>query len=137
MGWEEKDEYAINLISTNLLTPNRVIDVVWPEELASFVLEVTPLLPPDVTLPCDQTSELREARYKVYLQGIHEGQVFWAPLGHYAKRRYTIDQEIGEVLWQIYKDFGDGTTLQQPRLRVIAPTEMAVTLDSTRLGYKH
>lgn len=137
MGWEEKDEYAAVLINTTLVDPVRSVEAIWPPKFASFVLEVTPLSLPDVTYPCDQTSEEREARYKVFLQGIHEGEVFWAPLGHYLKRRYTIPLEIGEVLWQIYKDFNDGTTLEEPKLRVITPTNFTVNLRSTRLGYKH
>jgi hypothetical protein len=137
MPWEEKDEYAVTLINQAILNPQLSISVDWPEKLSSFVLQVTQLGSTDTTYPCDMMAEAREARYKVYLQGTHEGQVFWAPLGHYLQRRYTIPQEVGEVLWQIYKDFDSGETLELPQLKVICPTDSTVLLRSTRLGYKH
>ena len=137
MGWEEKDKYAQTLIDTNVLTPNRVVTTPWLENLASFTLEVTPLGANDSSRPCDDTSLLREVRYNIYLQGIHDGVIFWEPYGASIVHRYTIPEEIGEVLWQIYKDFDDGTTTVVPRLRVICPTNHRVQLISTRLGYKH
>ena len=136
MGWEIKNEYAQTLIDTVLNTPTRVVSVPWPERLASFILEVTPIGANDSTRPNDDTSLLREARYNIYLQGVHDGTIFWEPYGASIKTRYTISEEIGEVVGGIYEDLDNDVTTVAPRLRVICPTDHRVVLVSTRLGYK-
>lgn len=137
MPWEYKNEYDISLINANVITPNRFLEVDWPDKVASFFLEVTPLTTNAATLPTDEPAFVREVRYNVYVQGRHDGSVFWAHYGVYKKTRIVIPQEVGEMLWSIREELDKGVTLLPPRIRVIVPTNHKIVLRSTRLGYKH
>lgn len=109
----------------------------WPDKFASFRLDVIPLVPVSAPYPEGTVALRRERQYKVFLQGLIDGYVFWEYAAMFGTTYIVIPERVGEALWSIRKDLDDGFLTDPPMLRVIAPTDHTVTLAGTRLGYKH
>lgn len=136
MGWEYKNQYLKTLINTVFTSPNLTATAEWEENMASFEFDVLPLVPAGATLPNGTVAQIRGRRYNTFLQGIHEGRVFWEYYGSFGTTLVVAPVEICELVASLREGFEKGDYSEPAFLRVIAPTDRTVRLASTRLGYK-